>query len=104
MSNPISPSHLPFAALALVATTLLVSGCGGTTVDQVKLEDTIQASLEKSFHEKIRAVECPFGQAVDPGSTFTCEVIPSQEKREIVTLKIRDKDADISIVGLKPKD
>jgi Domain of unknown function (DUF4333) len=104
VSNSISPSRLLVAALASVVLTVLVSGCGGTTVDPVKLGDTVQASLEKSFHEKIKAVECPSGQAVDPGSTFTCEVIPSDNKREIVTLKIRDKDADISIVGLKPKD
>jgi hypothetical protein len=104
VSNSISPSRLLVAVLASVATALLVGGCGGTVVDPVKLEDTVQASLEKSNHEKIKAVECPSGQSVDPGSTFTCEVIPSDNKREIVTLKIRDKDADISIVGLKPKD
>jgi hypothetical protein len=104
VSKLISPSRLLVAALASVVLTLLVSGCGGTTVDPIKLEDTIQASLEKSFHEKIKAVECPSGQAVDPGATFTCEVTTSDDKRETVTLKIRDKDADISIVGLKPKD
>jgi hypothetical protein len=104
LSKSISPSRPLIAAIASVALSVLVAGCGGTTVDPVKLEDTIQASLEKSFHERIKAVECPSGQAVDPGSTFTCEVILSHDKREIVTLKIRDMDADISMVGLKPKD
>lgn len=104
LSNLISPFRPLVAAVALVVLSVLVAGCGGTTVDPVKLEDTIQASLEKSFHEKIKAVECPSGQAVDPGSTFTCEVIRSHDKREIATLKIRDKEADISMVGLKPKD
>ena len=104
MSIKPSPTRILLVAVTSVALTVLVGGCGGTTVDPVKLEDTMQASLEKSFHEKIRAVECPSGQAVDPGSTFTCEVILAQGEREIATLKIRDKDADISMVGLKPKD
>ena len=72
-------------------------------VDQEKLQDTIQASLEKSVHEMIKAVECPSGQSVDPGATFTCTVIFSDDRREVATLKIRNKDADISMVGLKPE-
>ncbi|HEX5527320.1 MAG TPA: DUF4333 domain-containing protein [Solirubrobacterales bacterium] len=72
-------------------------------VDLEKLQDTIQASLEKSIHEKIKAVECPSDQSVDPGATFTCIVIFSNDRREVATLKIRDKDADISMVGLKPE-
>lgn len=83
---------------------MLATGCGGTTVDPVKLEDTAKPSLEKSLHEKIMAVECPSGQSVDPGATFSCEVIFPDEKRELVTFKIRNKEADISTVGLEPKD
>jgi hypothetical protein len=30
-------------------------------------------------------------------------VIFSDDKREVATLEIRNKDADISMVGLKPK-
>jgi hypothetical protein len=77
-------------------------GCG-TVVDREKLQDTIQASLEKSIHEKIKAVECPSDQSVDPGAIFTCIVIFSADRQEVATLKIRNKDADISMVGLKPK-
>ena len=75
-------------------------GCG-TVIDREKLQDTIQASLESSVHEKIRAVDCPSGQSVDPGATFSCEVIFSDHRREIATLKIRDKEADVSMVDLK---
>lgn len=71
-------------------------------IDREKLQDTIQASLRNSVHEKIKAVECPSDVSVDPGATFTCEVIFSDDKREIATLKIRNKDADISMIGLKP--
>jgi hypothetical protein len=91
-------------AASAVALTVLVAGCGGTKVDPVKLEDTAKPSLEKSLHEKITAVECPSGQSVDPGVTFSCEVIFPDEKRELVIFKIRNKEADISTIGLEPKD
>lgn len=73
-------------------------------IDRVKLQDTVQASLEDSLHEKILDVECPSDQAVDPGTTFTCDVIFPGGRREAAILKIRNEDADISMVGLKPKN
>jgi hypothetical protein len=101
-------SNSPFgrrfiAAFALLATLVALCGCG-TVVDQVKLEDTVQASLEDSLHEKIKNVDCPSDQSVDPGATFTCDVIFSDNRREVATLKIRNEDADITMVGLKPKN
>jgi hypothetical protein len=57
--------------------------------------------LEKSFHEKIIYVDCPSGQKVDPGATFTCEVTFSDDKRKAALLEIRDKEADISTLGLE---
>lgn len=94
-------------SLVLLLSTLVFGvvalyGCG-TVVSQEKLQDTIQASLESSIHEKIKDVECPSDQSVDPGATFTCDVIFSDDRREVATLKIRDKDADISMIGLKPE-
>lgn len=92
-----------FAVFALLAALVALYGCG-TVVDQVKLEDTVQASLEDSIHEKIKDVDCPSDQSVDPGATFTCEVTFADDRREVATLTIRNKDADISMVGLKPKN
>jgi hypothetical protein len=100
-NSPFGPRFL--AAFALLFALVAVYGCG-TVVDQVKLEDTVQASLEDSIHEKIKAVDCPSDQSVDPGATFTCEVIFADDRREVATLTIRNKDADISMVGLKPKN
>jgi hypothetical protein len=88
--------------LVLLAASLGAYGCG-TVVDHEKLQDTIQASLEKSIHEKIKNVDCPSGQSVDPGATFTCTVTFADDRREVATLRIRDKEADISMVGLKPE-
>ncbi|HEX2392717.1 MAG TPA: DUF4333 domain-containing protein [Solirubrobacterales bacterium] len=89
------------AATVIISAALVIAGCGGTTIDQVKLEDTTRASLEGSLHEKIKNVDCPSGLSVDPGSTFTCDVTFPDAKQMTATLEIRDKDADITIVGLK---
>ncbi|MGN6255397.1 MAG: DUF4333 domain-containing protein [Solirubrobacterales bacterium] len=91
-----------FLAIALLVSAMTLYGCG-TVVDREKLQDTIQASLKRSIHEKIKAVECPSDQPVDPGATFTCTVIFSGDRREVATLKIRNKEADISMIGLKPE-
>jgi hypothetical protein len=87
--------------MAVLATSLL-GGCGETVLDKAKLDDTTQASLEDSLHEKIKTVDCPSDLPVDPGSTFQCTVVFPDGKRESAILRIRNKDADISIVGLKP--
>ena len=92
-----------FAVLGLLLIAFMAVGCG-TVVDPVKLQDTIQADLERSLHVKIQAVDCPSDVSVDPGATFTCEVIFSDGERKSATLKIRNKDADISMIGLKPKN
>jgi Domain of unknown function (DUF4333) len=99
--SPFGPRF--FAVFALLIAFVALSGCG-TVVDRVKLQDTVQASLEDSIHEKIRKVECPSDQSVDPGATFTCDVTFSDGRRGEAILKIRNKDADISMVGLKPKN
>jgi hypothetical protein len=85
----------------LAAVALFAAGCGGTVIDKGKLDDTVQASLESSLHEKIKSVDCPSDLAVDPGSTFTCDVFFPDGKRETAILKIRNKEADISMIGLK---
>jgi hypothetical protein len=92
-----------FAATALLAIAFAAAGCGETVIDDVKTEGTIQSSLEKSLHAKIKAVDCPSDQKVEAGQTFTCTVIFSDGKQATATLKILNKDADISLVGLKPK-
>ncbi len=89
--------------LMLIGTLVALYGCG-TVVDKVKLQDTIQASLEDSIHEKIQQVECPSDQSVDPGATFSCVVVFADDRREVATLEIRNKDADISMIDIKPQN
>jgi Domain of unknown function (DUF4333) len=106
---PVSSGPLPrfrprvFLLLIVLFSALALYGCG-TVIDRVKLQDTVQASLEDSIHEKIKDVECPSNVSVDPGATLTCDVIFSDDRRGEAILKIRNKDADISMVGLKPKN
>jgi hypothetical protein len=92
-----------FAVLGLLLSAFFAAGCG-TVIDPVKLEDTIQADLEDSNREKIQAVDCPSDVSVDPGATFTCEVIFSDGERKVATMEIRNKDADLTMIGLKPKN
>jgi chromosome condensin MukBEF MukE localization factor len=94
---------LVFLLLVPVLGSVVMYGCG-TVVDREKLQDTVQSSLEKSIHEKIKNVECPSDESVDPGATFTCDVIFSDDRREVATLKIRNKEADITMIDLKPKN
>jgi Domain of unknown function (DUF4333) len=89
------------AAVALLAIAVAAAGCGDTVIDGKNTEETLEKSLEGSLHAKIKNVDCPSDQKVEPGETFTCTVIFSDGKQATVTLKIRNKDADISIVGLK---
>lgn len=84
-----------------VIAALAVSGCAGTVIDREKVQDAVQVSLERSVHEKIKEVDCPSDQSVDPGATFTCEVTFSSGKRETATLKIRNEDADVSMIGIE---
>ena len=98
---PFGPRFL--AAFALLIAFVALPGCG-TVVSREKLQDTVQASLEDSIHEKIKKVDCPSDQSVNPGATFTCDVIFSDDRREVATLEIRNEKADISMVGLKPEN
>jgi hypothetical protein len=89
-------------ALALLGALMLVlSGCGDTVIDDVKAEEEVKASLEGSLHEKIKEVDCPSGVKVEAGKTFTCTVDFSKNSEATATLKIRDSEANLSLVGLK---
>lgn len=88
----------------IAAFGLVLAGCGDTVIDSKSTEETLQASLEKSLHEKITSVDCPSDVKIEPGKTFTCEVNFPKGKQATATLKIRNKDADISIERLQPSN
>lgn len=85
----------------LLAIAVAAVGCGETVIDNAKAAEAIESNLEKALHEKIKAVECPSDQKVEVDKTFTCTVIYADGKQATATLKIRNKEADVSFVGLK---
>jgi hypothetical protein len=91
-----------FAAVAaLVVAAVVVVGCGDTVIDSSKAEGAIQSDLEKSLHHKVSSVSCPSEQKVEPNATFACTVVFSNGKQATATLKILNKNADISLINLK---
>jgi uncharacterized lipoprotein len=90
------------AVVVAVAAVAVLAGCGKTVIDSEKTADTIEHELEKSLNKPIKSVECPAEVEVDVGSTFHCTVVFSKGEKATATLKIRDKDADISLIDLSP--
>jgi hypothetical protein len=93
---------LVLGAVAGLVLLLLFGGCGETVVDSTKTADTIKSTLEKSEGLKIKSVDCPSDVEVKAGSTFTCTVVEKGGQSQIATLKIRNSDADLSLVSLEP--
>jgi hypothetical protein len=89
------------ALLGVVAIALFVAGCGETVIDTTKTEEQLEANLSHSLKEKISSVDCPSDQKVEKGATFTCSVNVQKGEDQTVTLKIRNSDADISVIGIR---
>jgi hypothetical protein len=86
--------------LALLAALLLVVGCGGAVLDTSKTEEALKASLGHSLETKVTSVDCPSGEKVEPGNTFTCSAKLAGGKEEIATLEIVNEDADVHVIKL----
>ncbi len=70
-------------------------------IDSAKLEATIKSNVERSLHQKVTSVNCPSDQKVETGATFTCTIEFSNGKHATSTWKIRNKEADVDLVGFK---
>jgi hypothetical protein len=88
------------AVCALIVIAAVAVGCGDTVIDSTKTEEALQANLSNSLESKVSAVECPSDQKVEAGATFTCKVKLPKGKEETATLKILNKDADVSVIKL----
>ena len=88
------------ALLGVVAIALLVAGCGETIIDSQKTEEQLEANLSHSLHEKVSSVDCPSNQKVEKGATFNCSVKLQKGQEQTVTLKIRNENADISVINV----
>lgn len=94
------PARLGVFAAPVVATALLVAGCGGTEIDSSKTQDLVKANVEHTQQVKVSSVDCPSGVEVDPGKTFSCTVHFSSGKTSTATLEIRDMDANMAFLDL----
>jgi hypothetical protein len=92
--------HLGFL-LAVVVAGVLVVGCGETVIDSANLEATVEQNLEQSQGQSVRAVECPSDQEVVVDATFTCTVEYSDGGEAMAMLRIRNEDADLSLIDLR---
>lgn len=88
----------------LVLISYSASGCGETIIDSAKMEAAVKANMEKSQHQKVTSVDCPSGQKVETGATFTCTIEFSNGKSATSTWKIRNEEADVDIVGFKENE
>ena len=89
-------------AVLLVILAVLAGGCGGTVIDSAGTEVLVAEEVERVKGHKPDSVDCPSDVDVDPGATYSCTVVVG-DKREIATLKIRNEDADLSLIGLSPE-
>jgi len=88
------------AALATAGFLALgIAACGETVIDAAKTEDAIEHNLEQAG-SKVASVDCPDDVAVETGATFECVVSRPGGEDETATLRIRNEDADISLVDL----
>jgi len=89
------------ALLALVVAAVLPAGCGETVIDAAKTEAAIEQNLKRSTGQDISSVDCPSGVEVETGASFECDVSLPGGRREIVTLKILNDDADVAVTDVK---
>jgi hypothetical protein len=89
------------ALLGVVAIAFVFAGCGDTVLDSTKTEEQLQASLSKSLGEEVTSVDCPSDIEVEKGKTFNCSVKMQKGEDQIVTLEIRNSDADVSVTDIR---
>ncbi|HEY5977845.1 MAG TPA: DUF4333 domain-containing protein [Solirubrobacterales bacterium] len=88
------------ALLAILA--LGLAACGETVLDTGKTEDQLAATREKETGNKVEEVDCPSDVEVVIGETLECTIVEAGGERSTATLKIRNDDADLSLLSVKP--
>jgi hypothetical protein len=85
-----------------VVLALVVAGCGETVIDSTKTEEQLKSNQEKETGEKVTEVDCPSHVEVEVGKSFECTIVGEKNKKSVALLKIRNNDADIDLVSVKP--
>ncbi len=87
-------------ALFGVLLAFAIAGCGETVLDTSKTEEALKASIGHSLETRVTSVDCPSGEKVEAGNTFTCSVKLAGGKEATATLEIVNKDADVHVIKL----
>jgi Domain of unknown function (DUF4333) len=91
-------SFYALLGVAALLGLLVFPGCGETVLDATKTEEQLEANIASSRKEKVSSVDCPSDEKVEAGRTFVCSVKLEGGKTASVTLEIRNKDADVSVI------
>jgi len=81
---------------------LAVVGCGETVIDSAKTEDQLESGLKKEQGLDVTSADCPSDVEVKANTSFTCTVTLKGGETQTATLKIRNTDADLTLVDLRP--
>lgn len=77
----------------VLATSVLVAGCGGpTTVDTTALEKNVVSSIDGPGSVEVDTVDCPQDQVPKVGTTFTCSYVLTDGSAGEITVTVRDED------------
>jgi Domain of unknown function (DUF4333) len=90
------------AALAIAFLATSLAACGKTVLDPTKTEEQLASSREKETGQKVTVVDCPSDVEVVPGDSFECTIDEGKGGESTATLRIRDEDADLSVVSIEP--
>lgn len=84
----------------------LLAGCGTTTIDSGKAEDTIKKAVVQQAGAKVKGITCPAGKEAKAGDTFTCAVTGSDGSKgdAIVTEKDDKGNVRVSAPFVHPRE
>jgi hypothetical protein len=88
--------------LALAVAAVGAAGCGETVIDTAKTEETLKSELKKEQGIDVESADCPSDVEVKAGASFTCTLILADGEKQTATLRIRNEDADLTLVSLIP--
>lgn len=97
-----SPSRLIMVIALCLLMGISGAGCGDKVVDHVKAEEEVEARVEAALKVDIRSTSCPEGQHVVAKRTFRCLVVAGSGEELEVRVLIRNQQADLRIVGVRP--
>ena len=76
----------------VLAMSVLVTGCGPTTVDTTSLEKNVASSIDGPGSVEVDTVDCPQDQVPKVGTTFTCSYVLTDGSAGEITVTVRDEE------------